>query len=48
METIADKWKNRKLRKKQQEIEELKMEIEKAKLIKQLEEIQNGKQQEEF
>ena len=36
---IIDKFKNRKLSKKQQEIEELKLEIQKAKLQKELEEI---------
>lgn len=35
--------KNRKLRKKQEELEELKLEIEKAKLEKELENIRNGK-----
>lgn len=35
--------KNRKLRKKQEELDELKLEIEKAKLQKELEKIRNGK-----
>ena len=41
-ETLLQKWKSRKLRKKQEEIEMLRLEIEKAKLEKELENIKNS------
>jgi hypothetical protein len=40
--TLIEMWKSRKLRQKQQEIEELKLEIIKAKLEKDLREINSG------
>lgn len=39
---LINKFKSRKLRKKKEEIEEMKLEIEKAKLKKQLRDIENG------
>jgi len=40
---LIKNWKTRKLRKKQEELEDLRLEIEKAKLEKELKEIRDGK-----
>jgi hypothetical protein len=42
IKTLFEQFKNRKAKKKQEEIDLLKLEIEKAKLEKELREIQNG------
>lgn len=39
--SIVQNWRNRKLRKKQAELDELKLDIEKAKLIKELKKIRD-------
>lgn len=42
IQTLFEQFRNRKAKKKQEEIDLLKLEIEKAKLEKELKEIQNG------